>query len=215
VKTLPEIFTTSDMNELDHCYLEALSEALKGNLREALELRNEADALASEGFSFSENYGNKYPFIEEAVNTLINSYEFTRCVKPSGEAYGTAGQCRKGTEEAKPVKATSPARRTKVERDMAAQATLKRLAAKGPDTSVRKQGDRIVVSRGSEFKAVLHPEHQTALGKLKEGERFKFEDESGTHWSATRSGNSIRLEGGDTRHGSKPYKMSMGRDKLM
>jgi hypothetical protein len=157
------------MNKLDHCYLEALSEALKGNLGEALEFRNEADALASEGFSFSENYGNKYPFIEEAVNTSLDSYEFTRCVKPSGEAYGTAGQCRKGSEEAKPVKATSPARRTKVERDMAAQATLKRLAAKGPDTSVRKQGDRVVVSKGSEFKAVLHPEHHTALGKLKEG----------------------------------------------
>jgi len=86
------------MNELDHCYLEALSEALKGNLREALELRNEADALASEGFSFSENYGNKYPFIEEAVNTLLDSYEFTRCVRADGSAYGTRGKCKKGTE---------------------------------------------------------------------------------------------------------------------
>jgi hypothetical protein len=326
VKTLPEIFSVSIMNKLDHCYLEALSEALKGNLGEALELRNEADALASEGFSFSEDYGSKYPFIEEAVNTLLDSYEFTRCVRADGSAYGTRGKCKKGTEEAmstddlkrelgttrssarkdklveeivrrapdelkalsrmgglrgkdlkdavtlhksivekvkekhkgsghntkwfrndlaealgkggalnstllnkfirdereekkeqraKPEQATSPTRRTRAERDTAAKATLKRIAAKGPDTSVRKQGDRIVVSRGSEFKAVLHPEHQIALGKLKEGERFKFEDESGTHWSATRSGNSIRLEGGDTRHGSKPYKMSMGRDKLM
>jgi hypothetical protein len=101
VKTLPEIFTTSDMNKLDHCYLEALSEALKGNLGEALELRNEADALASEGFSFSENYGNKYPFIEEAVNTLLGSYDFTRCVRPDGSAYGTRGKCKKGAEQAK------------------------------------------------------------------------------------------------------------------
>jgi len=30
------------MNKLDHCYLEALSEALKGNLGEALELRNDS-----------------------------------------------------------------------------------------------------------------------------------------------------------------------------
>jgi hypothetical protein len=89
------------MNELDHCYLEALSEALKGNLGEALELRNEADALASEGFSFSENYGNKYPFIEEAVNTLLGSYDFTRCVRPDGSAYGTRGKCKKGAEQAK------------------------------------------------------------------------------------------------------------------
>jgi hypothetical protein len=86
------------MNKLDHCYLEALSEALKGNLGEALEFRNEADALASEGFSFSENYGNKYPFIEEAVNTLLDSYEFTRCVRADGSAYGTRGKCKKGTE---------------------------------------------------------------------------------------------------------------------
>ena len=98
------------MNKLDQCYLEALSEALKGNLREALELRNEADALASEGFSFSEDYGSKYPFIEEAVNTLLGSYDFTRCVKPDGSAYGTAGQCRKGTEQAKPADDNTPAR---------------------------------------------------------------------------------------------------------
>lgn len=91
------------MNELDHCYLEALSEALKGNLGEALELRNEADALASEGFSFSENYGNKYPFIEEAVNTLLGSYDFTRCVRADGSAYGTRGKCKKGTEQNKAV----------------------------------------------------------------------------------------------------------------
>ena len=87
------------MNELDHCYLEALSEALKGNLGEALELRNEADALASEGFAFSENYGNKYPFIEEAVNTLLGSFDFTRCVRADGSAYGTRGKCKKGTEQ--------------------------------------------------------------------------------------------------------------------
>jgi hypothetical protein len=29
------------------------------------------------------------------------TYDFTRCVKPDGTVYGTAGQCRKGTEEAK------------------------------------------------------------------------------------------------------------------
>jgi hypothetical protein len=95
------------MNKLDHCYLEALSEALKGNLGEALELRNEADALASEGFSFSEDYGSKYPFIEEAVNTLLGSFDFTRCVRADGSAYGTRGKCKKGTEQAKPIQMTS------------------------------------------------------------------------------------------------------------
>jgi hypothetical protein len=30
-----------------------------------------------------------------------DSYDFTRCVRPDGSAYGTRGQCRKGTESAK------------------------------------------------------------------------------------------------------------------
>jgi hypothetical protein len=29
------------------------------------------------------------------------TYDFTRCVRPDGSVYGTGGQCRKGTEEAK------------------------------------------------------------------------------------------------------------------
>ena len=95
------------MNKLDQYYLQALSETLKGNLGEALELRNEADALASDGFQFSENCENKYPFIEEAVNTLLGSYDFTRCVRPDGTAYGTGGKCKKGTEEAKDIKNSS------------------------------------------------------------------------------------------------------------
>jgi hypothetical protein len=31
------------------------------------------------------------------------TYDFTRCVKPSGKAYGTAGACKKGVEEEAPV----------------------------------------------------------------------------------------------------------------
>ena len=97
---------------------------------------------------------------------------------------------------------------------MAAKATLQRMAAKGPETSVRKQGDRVVVSKGSEFKAVLHPEHQTALGKLKEGEKHEFEDEQGTWWKATRSGDNLNLEGGDRRSGNKPYKLNVKRSEI-
>jgi hypothetical protein len=32
------------------------------------------------------------------------TYDFTRCVRPDGSAYGTGGRCRKGTEEAKEEK---------------------------------------------------------------------------------------------------------------
>jgi len=39
----------------------------------------------------------------ETVNRLLNRerpslYDFTRCVRPDGSSYGTAGKCRKGTE---------------------------------------------------------------------------------------------------------------------
>lgn len=40
-----------------------------------------------------------------------DSYDFTRCVRPNGTAYGASGQCRKGTEEKKQQvahKATNP-----------------------------------------------------------------------------------------------------------
>jgi hypothetical protein len=144
-----------------------------------------------------------------------DSYDFTRCVRPNGTAYGTGGKCKKGAEAAKPEQMAAPApKRTKAERDTAAKATLQRMAAKGPETSVRKQGDRVVVSRGSEFKAVLHPEHQTALGKLKEGEKHEFEDEQGTWWKATRSGDNLNLEGGDRRSGNKPYKLNVKRSEI-
>ena len=142
-----------------------------------------------------------------------DSYDFTRCVRPNGTAYGTGGKCKKGAEAAKPEQMAAP-KRTKAERDTAARATLKRMAAKGPGTSVRKNGDVISVSKGSEFKAVLHPEQQSAIKKLKNGEKHDFEDEQGTWWSATRSGNSIGLAGGDRRFGDKPYKLSFDKSQL-
>jgi len=36
-----------------------------------------------------------------------DTYDFTRCVRPNGTAYGTAGKCRKGTETAKNAKEKS------------------------------------------------------------------------------------------------------------
>jgi hypothetical protein len=259
--------------------------------------------------SFSEESLEVFNKLASATQDLDYSesrtdpYDFTRCVRPNGTAYGTGGKCKSGVEQTKEEitksvvnavsnyvkkkrgskgvsgeeeyklqehvkdflgemkggvqgvptgqlvegffrdqarrgsqqvfqsenprfilsdgkgtgsweKVTPPAKRTKAERDMAAKATLQRMAAKGPETSVRKQGDRVVVSKGSEFKAVLHPEHQTALGKLKEGEKHEFEDEQGTWWKATRSGDNLNLEGGDRRSGNKPYKLNVKRSEI-
>ena len=33
---------------------------------------------------------------------MLENLEYSRCVRPDGSAYGTAGQCRKGTPEDKP-----------------------------------------------------------------------------------------------------------------
>lgn len=131
-------------------------------------------------------------------------YEFTRCVRPDGSAYGSRGKCKKGTQAAK----------TRADREQAARETLQRLAAKGPQTSVRKRGDAVVISKGSEYKAVLHPEHQSALKSLKEGEKHELEDEQGMWWTATRSGDNIQLEAGDRRFGTKPYKLSLKKSDL-
>ncbi|ATW62849.1 hypothetical protein SCBWM1_gp165 [Synechococcus phage S-CBWM1] len=41
----------------------------------------------------------------EKIEELL---DFTRCVRADGSAYGTSGQCRKGTAEAKEAKASTP-----------------------------------------------------------------------------------------------------------
>lgn len=43
---------------------------------------------------------------------VVNTYDFTRCVRADGSAYGTRGSCRKGTEEAKSAEAPAKKART-------------------------------------------------------------------------------------------------------
>ena len=65
-------------------------------------------------------------------------YDFTRCVKPDGKAYGTRGKCKKGTEQTK---------------DPDEKAAIKQLGGMLP------KGEKIMDSKGG-----LH----TAAGKVKE-----------------------------------------------
>jgi hypothetical protein len=89
---------------------------------------------------------------------------------------------------------------TKEEREGGAAATLKRIADRGPETKVKKEsyswGDLVTVSKGNEFKAVLHPEHQDALKKLKDGEKTTFTDEQRVKWNAARTGDNLELKSG-------------------
>jgi hypothetical protein len=80
-------------------YRNSLAAALRGDISDAQELKELGDVRReSFGLSFSEGASEEYPFIEEALETLLNSYEFTRCQRPDGSFYGTRGKCRKGAE---------------------------------------------------------------------------------------------------------------------
>jgi hypothetical protein len=63
------------------------------------------------GFSDKALEAYKQALAEQAGTDFAESdlYDFTRCIRPNGKAYGTGGQCRKGTEEAKTVE-DKPAR---------------------------------------------------------------------------------------------------------
>lgn len=98
-------------------------------------------------------------------------FEFTRCVRPDGSVYGTRGKCRKGTE-GKPAE-----------------------SHKGDKVSEKNYswGKLIKVSKGKNYSAILHPEHQDALKKLKDGESTRFRDETNTDWTAKRNGGTVEL----------------------
>lgn len=90
------------MRHPEYYYLGALKNALQGNLEDALLYREQGqESKEYYGFDFSEAASENLPFIEEAVETLLGSLDFTRCVRPNGTVYGTRGKCRQGTEQAK------------------------------------------------------------------------------------------------------------------
>lgn len=90
------------MHTPESYYFGALKRALEGDLEGAFSLHEKAEeAREAYGYSFSEAVSDDFPFVEEAVTTLLSSYDFTRCVRPDGSSYGTGGKCRKGTESAK------------------------------------------------------------------------------------------------------------------
>lgn len=90
------------MHTPESYYFGALKRALEGDLEGAFSLQEKAEeAREAYGYSFSEAVSDDFPFVEEAVTTLLSSYDFTRCVRPDGSAYGTRGKCRKGSQQEK------------------------------------------------------------------------------------------------------------------
>lgn len=87
------------MMNLLNMYVGSLKSALQGDLEGAQALYEQAETLKSEqGLSFSESVHPDLPYLEQALTTLLSSYDFARCVRPDGSVYGSRGKCRKGTE---------------------------------------------------------------------------------------------------------------------
>ena len=55
-------------------------------------------------------------------------------------------------------------------------------------------GTMKTVHHGKDFSIPLHPEHQKAIGKLKDEQEHKFKDETGHHWVARRKGDDIHFD---------------------
>lgn len=55
-------------------------------------------------------------------------------------------------------------------------------------------GTMKTVHHGADFSIPLHPEHQEAIGKLKDEQEHKFKDETGHHWVARRKGDDIHFD---------------------
>lgn len=82
-------------------YVGSLKSALQGDITGAQALYEQAEALKLEqGLSFSESVHPDLPYLEQALTTLLSSYDFARCMRPNGTFYGTRGKCKSGTEAA-------------------------------------------------------------------------------------------------------------------
>ncbi|MGE3551043.1 MAG: hypothetical protein AB7I29_14235 [Geobacter sp.] len=62
---------------------------------------------------------------------------------------------------------------------------------------------RLTKVDGGGITAILHPEHQEAVGKLQDGESTSFKDEQGIDWKAKRDGEHVKLTP-PSIHSSKP-----------
>lgn len=162
----------------ESCYFRALKHALEGDLNSALAFQEKAEASREAfGLSFSESVSDSFPFVEEAVTTLLSSYDFTRCVRSNGTAYGTSGKCRKGSEKAK---SSAPPKKWVNERELASEGKMSKgmaaLFKPGMEVDFYKKGSgdksQGIVQR-NDGKVVSIKEHNG--GKVAAGRTQKFE----------------------------------------
>lgn len=79
-----------------------------------------------------------------------------------------------------------------------ASGTVSNIAAKGsPNANAVHEHypwGRLTKVEGKGVRAVLHPEHQEAIGSLQDGESTRFKDEQGIDWTAKRNGEHVELK---------------------
>jgi len=130
----------------------------------------EASAISSAGglqdFSEGARSRGEQQFVAnsgEARGEYIENYDYTRCVRPNGTAYGTGGTCRKGTSE------------EKGENDAISQ--LAGMLPKGSKI-VESSGRTQTVGAKGKVKAGLTGEHWTVINeKMKEvGEKLSRQE---------------------------------------
>jgi hypothetical protein len=135
-------------------------------------------------------------------------YDFARCVRPDGTAYGTKGKCRKGTEQAKEEVAPTPKKVAKADKPVKtstkkvkqeaapkaskadpkeAYATLmkkqQKLVQKGDIAGAMKLNDKI---KAAAEKAKNSPEAKAAEAKLKKEVEAKTDEEKAFEKAQTR-----------------------------
>lgn len=69
-------------------------------------------------------------------------------------------------------------------------------------------GKMKTIHQDKDFSIPLHPEHQEAISKLKDGESHMFRDETKAKWTATRDGDTVNFKGGSREHPFGSYKTS-------
>ena len=70
-------------------------------------------------------------------------------------------------------------------------------------------GRMVTVHHGNSHSYPLHPEHQTALKNLKQGEKTSYKDETGSKVSAHRDGDHIHLKSNKTNATTKFHRKSV------
>lgn len=69
-------------------------------------------------------------------------------------------------------------------------------------------GTMKTIHHGHDFSIPLHPEHQEAISNLEDGQEYKFKDETGARYSATRKGLDVHFKGHHNGNETKiPHKL--------